>query len=151
MSAPNKETTNLTQVLGTGNPDGFLFQSVKITAVANANATVAAANMINAVITMTPDANYTLTTDTYSNFANAIGSNYAATGNTFVPANTCFDFTVQANGATANKLVTLAGGTGVTILGNATCGAVANTAATQAASYKAVFNANSTITIYRLN
>ena len=147
MTAPNTETTNLTRNLGDGNPDGLISQGFRLTAMANANATLTAAQMINAIVTMTHDANYTLTTDTYANIANAVGVSPLRT----VPANSFFDMTILANGATANTVITLAAGTGVSILGNATCGQVVATPATKSASYRCVFNANSTMTIYRLN
>lgn len=146
MTAPNTETTNLTRNLSDGNPDGYMLQGQRITALANANATLTAAQIINAIITMTHDANYTLTTDTYANFANALGVSPLRS----VPANSSFDFTILANGATANTLITLAAGTGVSILGNAVAGQVVATPASKSATFRAVFNANSTMTIYRL-
>lgn len=152
MTAPNTETTNLSRNLGDGNPDAMLSQGQRITAMANANATLTAAQMVNAIITMTHDANYTLTTDTYANIANAVGSGFGNANSTVrtVPANTFFDMTILANGATANTLITLAAGTGVNLLGNMVAGQVVATPATKSASYRCVFNANSTITIYRL-
>lgn len=141
MTAPNTQTTYLTRSLGDSNPDGLIMNGFKLTAMANANATLTAAQMVNAVVTMTHDANYTLTTDTYANIANAIGA---------VPANSFFDMTVLANGATANTVITLAAGTGVSIVGNATCGQVIATPAIKSASYRCVMNANNTMTIYRL-
>jgi len=152
MTAPNTETTNLSRNLGDGNPDGMLNQGQKITALANANATLTAAQMINAIITMTHDANYTLTTDTYANIANAVGSSFANANTTTrqVTANSYFDMSILANGATANTLITLAAGTGVTVMGNAVCGQVVATPAQKTATYRCVFNANSTLTIYRM-
>ena len=149
MTAPNTEYTTLTRNLGDGNPDGLLIQGVRITAMANANATLTAAQMINAIVTMTQDANYTLTTDTYANIANAVG---ATSQNSLrpQPANAAFDMSIVTLGSTANTVVTLAGGTGVTLSGNASHGLTVATPISKSGTWRFVFNSNGTITAYRL-
>lgn len=144
MTAPNTETTVLTRNLGDGNPDGLLMQGVKVTTLAATGAqTLTAANMVNGVFIIGQTANLTATTDTYANLANQVGSTLRP-----VPANTFFTFTITSNSSTANTAVTIAGGTGVTINGNANLGTLA--ALAPSATYMAVFTANSTVVCYRM-
>lgn len=144
MTAPNTETTTLSKSIGDSSPDGMYFSGFKLVALANANATLTANQMVDSMITMTHDANYTLTTDTYANIANQV----FGSSNKVLP-NSYFYMTILANGATANTVITLAAGTGVSLLGNMTCGQVVATPAVKSATYCCVFNANSTMTIYR--
>jgi hypothetical protein len=144
MTAPNTETTTLSRSITDFNPDGLLSQA-KLTALANANATLTAAQMVNAIVTMTHDANYTVTTDTYANIANQIGYGTLRA----VPAGATFDMTLIANGATANTVITLAGGTGVTLVGNTAHGQTVATPIIKSGTWTFMFNANSTITAYR--
>lgn len=104
MTAPNTQTTSLARSLADFNPDGLL-EYAKVTAAGAANATISAANLVNGILTCTQAANITLTTDTGANIANQIGPQ---------PVGACFEFSIMANAA-ANTVVTLAGGTGITI------------------------------------
>ena len=111
MTAPNSQTTSLARSLSDMNSDALLGMNIP-TAIGSANATVAAANLTNTILTTTNSANITLTTDTAANISTLIGGSGR-------PVNTSFQFTIQANAA-ANTAITLAAGTGVTITGNAT-------------------------------
>lgn len=111
MTAPNTETTSLAKSLADFNPDGILSKALPQN-VAQGNATVLAANLVNGILNVTQTANMTLTTDTAANIAAQIGSDS--------PVNACFDFNVICANNAANTAITVAGGNGVTIVGNAT-------------------------------
>lgn len=137
MTAPNVQTTNLTKFFGDGNPDGELFGPKVITTLTPGNATVTANQLVNGIATMLQTANGTITTDTYANIANQVGTNR-------IPLNGYFEFTLICANSAANTALTLAGGTGVTITGNATVPLLTS------ATYDFVFNSNGTITAYRV-
>ena len=101
------------------------------TALADADATLTAAQLLGGLFTITPTVARTLTTDTAANIVAAL-SGYQV--------GSWFDFTVVVLAAYD---VTLAGGTGVTIVGSA----VGNN---NSATFKARIDSATAVTIYRL-
>ena len=100
-------------------------------ALSDADATLTAAQLEDSgVFTITPTAARTLTTDTAANLV---------AGLTGYQVGTSFEFTI-VNLAAYD--VTLAGGTGVTIVGNA----VANNAS---ATFRAIIDSSTAVSIYR--
>ena len=101
-------------------------------ALADADATLTAAQMIDSgIFTITPSVARTLTTDTAANLVAAMAG---------YQVGTWFDIIIVCLAAFA---VTLAGGTGVTITGNA---AVNNSSGT----WRARIDSASTVTLYRM-
>jgi len=103
-----------------------------VVALADADATLTATQMVDSgIFTITPTVARTLTTDTAANLVAAMAG---------YQVGTWFEFTIVCLAAFA---VTLAAGTGVTIVGSA----VANNVS---ATFKARIDSATTVTIYRL-
>lgn len=110
-------------------------EKTTVVAVADAAATLTAAQIIDSkVFKQTPTAARTLTTDTAALIV-AAATGYAV--------GTSFDFSI-INLAAATYSITLAGGTGVTIVG------VATVAPVTSAMFRAVIDSATAVSVYRL-
>lgn len=135
MTAPNTQTTNLTKYLGDGNPDQSVapvFTPCTVTALADAAATLTAAQLMGGMFTITPGAGRALTLDTAANLATSLGGAMAA--------GISFSFTVVCLAAFAATITTA---TGWTLVGSMAVNNVAGT-------FKVVVTSATTATCYRV-